>query len=132
MTGSVIVLLIEDEPLILLAAETVLQDGGYTCLTGTDGVGGMKLIMAHIEEATALITDIRMDGPNGWELARYAREVKPSIPVIYTTGDSGADWPSEGVPKSIVLQKPYAAAQLLTAVSQLINAATGDQLVSRS
>jgi len=129
MNVSVKLLLIEDEPLILMNAQTVLEDGGYICLTATDGVSGKKLIDDHIEQAQALITDIRMEGAQGWELARHARELKPTIPVVYTTGDSGADWPSEGVPNSIVLTKPYADAQLLTAVSQLINAAVGSQLL---
>jgi hypothetical protein len=37
------------------------------------------------------------------------------------TGDSAAEWASHGVPKSILLTKPFAPAQLLTAVSQLLN-----------
>jgi hypothetical protein len=39
------------------------------------------------------------------------------------TGDSSHEWRSRGVPDSLLLQKPYASAQLVTAVSTLILAA---------
>jgi two-component system cell cycle response regulator CpdR len=37
------------------------------------------------------------------------------------SGDSAVEWASEGVPKSIMLAKPFAIVQLVTAVSQLLN-----------
>jgi hypothetical protein len=37
------------------------------------------------------------------------------------TGAAADDWASEGVPNSILLKKPFAPAQLVTAVSQLLN-----------
>jgi len=40
-----------------------------------------------------------------------------------TTGAAGSEWASQGVPNSILLTKPFAPAQLITAVSQLLNAA---------
>jgi hypothetical protein len=38
------------------------------------------------------------------------------------SGDSSDDWGSKGVPNSIMLEKPFAPAQLVIAVSQLLNA----------
>jgi hypothetical protein len=43
------------------------------------------------------------------------------IPVVYTTGAASADWGSNGVPNSVLLQKPFAPAQIVTAISQLLN-----------
>jgi hypothetical protein len=54
----------------------------------------------------------------------HAREINPSFPVVYMSGDSAEDWASQGVPNSIMLSKPFAPAQLVTAVSQLLNAGT--------
>ena len=79
---------------------------------------------AHGHAIRALITDIRMgEGPDGWEIARRARELNPRLPVIYMSGDSAADWSAQGVPGSIMLQKPFASAQIVTAVASLINQA---------
>ncbi len=61
---------------------------------------------------------------NGWEVARRLREVDPEFPVVYMTGAAADQWASQGVPKSILLQKPFAPAQLVTAVSQLLNTGT--------
>jgi hypothetical protein len=40
------------------------------------------------------------------------------------TGAAAEEWTSQGVPHSILLQKPFAPAQLVTAVSQLLNSVT--------
>ena len=45
------------------------------------------------------------------------------MPVIYVTGDSVAERNSSGVPGSVILQKPYAEAQLLDAAASLMAAA---------
>ena len=37
------------------------------------------------------------------------------------TGDSAADWTAFGVPKSVLVQKPFVAAQVLSAVMTLMN-----------
>lgn len=68
------------------------------------------------------MTDIQIDGAiSGWELARQVREIDPAFPVIYMTGAAADQWASQGVPGSVLLQKPFAPAQLVTAVSQLLN-----------
>ena len=61
---------------------------------------------------------------NGWQVAKAAREIDPAFPIVYMTGAAAGDWPSHGVPNSILLEKPFAPAQLVTAVSQLLNAGT--------
>ncbi len=44
--------------------------------------------------------------------------------VLYITGAHADRWPSHGVPNSVLLTKPFAPAQLVTAVSQLLNDGT--------
>jgi CheY-like chemotaxis protein len=71
------------------------------------------------------VTDINLKGKmDGWEVAQNAREIEPDFPVVYMSGAAAADWTSKGVPHSITLRKPFAPAQLLTAISNLLNAAT--------
>jgi DNA-binding response OmpR family regulator len=70
----------------------------------------------------ALVTDINLKGRmTGWDVARKARELHPEFPIVYMTGGAAEDWGSQGVPNSILLVKPFAPAQLVTAVSQLLN-----------
>ena len=71
----------------------------------------------------AVVTDINLLGRlDGWEVARTAREADPNTPVIYMTGTNGEEWASKGVPNSVLLAKPFAPAQIVTAISQLLNA----------
>jgi DNA-binding response OmpR family regulator len=61
---------------------------------------------------------------DGWEVARHARKIDPKFPIIYMTGASAEQWASRGVPNSILLEKPFAPAQIITAVSNLLNTGT--------
>jgi DNA-binding NtrC family response regulator len=127
MTATTQLLLVEDEPLISEMMRSALEDSGYTVLDAENGNQAMDLVDARIHEIAGLVTDIRLGaGPNGWEIARHARHRKPELPIVYMTGDSGADWMAEGVPKSILLQKPFAAAQAITAISTLLINASSD------
>ncbi|MFC0807177.1 hypothetical protein ACFHWW_17080 [Ensifer sp. P24N7] len=50
-----------------------------------------------------IITDIRFQqAPDGWDVARFSREVDPEMPVVYVSGDSAPDWASKGVPNSTI------------------------------
>lgn len=119
-----LVLLVEDEPLVLLVAQDALMAGGYAVLALTGGAEAILALDDNKGEVAGLVTDIRLGaGPNGWDVARHARELHADLPIVYTTGDSAADWPVQGVPNSAVVQKPYAAAQLLTAISTLMTSA---------
>ena len=81
----------------------------------------MGIVEGRFAELAGLITDFRLaDGPSGWELAMRARELKPEIAIVYATGDSAHEWSAHGVPKSVVVQKPYASAQIVTAISTLL------------
>ena len=119
-----IVLLVEDEPLVLLVAQDALEAGGYTVLPVQHASEALQALDTRIAELSGLVTDIRLPGgSDGWDIARHARELKPDLPIVYTTADSAADWPAKGVPNSAVVQKPYAGAQLLTAISTLMTTA---------
>ena len=73
----------------------------------------------------ALVTDINLLGKlDGWEVARQAREIDPDFPVVYITAANADQWASQGVPNSVLLTKPFAPAQLVTAVSNLLNTGT--------
>jgi hypothetical protein len=43
--------------------------------------------------------------------------------LMYVSGGSPQAWASDGVPNSIMITKPFAPAQVVTAISGLINAA---------
>jgi DNA-binding response OmpR family regulator len=120
-----IILVVEDEPLIQGLIEEALSDGGFNTAIVASGEEALTLLNGHKDKYRALVTDISLSGKiEGWEVARHAREIDPEYPVIYMSGASAADWASKGVPNSLILAKPFAPAQLVTAISNLLNAAT--------
>jgi DNA-binding response OmpR family regulator len=53
---------------------------------------------------------------DGWEVAHRAREINPAFPIVYMSRAQAEDWSSKGVPNSVILAKPFAPAQLVTAL----------------
>lgn len=117
-----VVLAVEDEELLQDMVSDALKEGGFDLVIAVSGEEAMALLTSSVVKYSALVTDINLKGDvSGWDVARHAREIDPSFPVVYMTGASADRWPSLGVPSSILLQKPFAPAQLVTAVSQLLN-----------
>jgi DNA-binding response OmpR family regulator len=119
--GTPTVLIIEDDEAIQAFIEDALVDGGFYPAVAPSGEEAVTLLKAHPNKYQVVVADINLRGRmDGWEVARHAREINPEFPVVYISGASAADWPSKGVPNSIMLAKPFATAQLVTAVSQLL------------
>jgi CheY-like chemotaxis protein len=117
-----IILVVEDEEVIQDLIEDALTDAGYHLMVSPSGEEALTLLQSGVVRHRALVTDINLKGRmSGWEIARRAREIDPSFPVVYMTGAAADQWASQGVPNSILLEKPFAPAQLVTAVSQLLN-----------
>lgn len=124
MTILLPILVVEDDPLIKELAVEALSEGGFEPQTVASGEEACALLRDDHYQYRALVTDIHLKGElTGWDVARRARELNLDMPVVYMTGDGADQWPSQGVPNSILLTKPFAPAQLVTAVSNLLNAA---------
>jgi CheY-like chemotaxis protein len=118
-----LILVIEDDQDIQAIVETALTEGGFEVAIAASGEEAITLMKGKVAPYCALITDVKLSGRlNGWEVATAAREIDPSFPIVYMTGAAADEWASRGVPNSILLNKPFAPAQLVTAISQLLNA----------
>ncbi len=117
-----VILVVEDDEPIQSLVEDALGDGGFEQATAASGEEAVTLLRGLKSKYRALVIDISLRGKmDGWEVAKKAREIDPEFPVVYMSGASAADWPSKGVPNSVMLPKPFAPAQLVTAVSNLLN-----------
>lgn len=119
------ILVIEDDPEIQTIIDEALRDGGFEPAIAASGEEAVTLLKGGKTNYRALVTDINILGRiEGWEVAKQAREIDPDFPVIYMTGAAADQWPSHGVPNSILLTKPFAPSQLVTALAQLLNASS--------
>ena len=120
-----VIMVVEDDQLVQTMVEAALADGGFEPAIAASGEEAVTLLKGGLTKYRALVTDINLRGSmEGWEVARQAREIDPEFPIVYMTGLSAEEYGSKGVPNSILLNKPFAPAQLVTAVSQLLNAGT--------
>ena len=117
---SPIVLVVEDQNDILAIISDNLTEAGFEVLEARNGVEGMAALYA--DGLSAIVTDINLGaGPSGWELAHRARELNANVAVIYITAGAAAEWHANGVPRSVIVPKPFAPAQVVTAVATLLN-----------
>jgi CheY-like chemotaxis protein len=118
-----VVLLVDDEPLIQDILTSALDDGGFAVVLADNAQQAMAALEASSgQDFVGLITDVNLGSPRtGWDVARRARELCPTLPVVYVTGDSEREWAAQGVPFSALLAKPFAPAQVVVALASLIN-----------
>ena len=80
------VLIVEDEPIVLLTTATWLEDAGFKVMTASDGLHAVDLLDQHPGHFTALVTDFHMPmGMTGAHLVMHMRPEYPAIPMIITT-----------------------------------------------
>jgi DNA-binding response OmpR family regulator len=117
-----VVLLVDDEFLILDLLQEELQNAGFSVLAVGNATKAIELAQSQTDSIRAIVTDIDLGrDQTGWDIARQARELNPSVAVVYMTGRSASDWPVLGVPGSVMLQKPFVTAQLITALATKLN-----------
>jgi DNA-binding response OmpR family regulator len=115
------VLYVEDEVLLQDLVETALREAGFDVTVTTTGAAALKALEDNVEAFRGLVTDINLGkGPDGWAIAKRARELRPDVPVVYVSGASDHEWTSKGVPHSVMIAKPFAAAQVVVAISSLL------------
>ena len=111
------ILIVEDEYLLQGVLEDVLTEAGFASDILSSGEEALTVFLARGKQHKALVTDVSLSGNlNGWDVARRIREKDPDLPVVYLTG-AGADlWKSQGVPNSVLLEKPVEPEQLVAAL----------------
>ena len=130
MEDSPVILVVEDDPPIQIIVEDALVDGGFEPAIAPSGEEAVTLLKGDRGKYHALVIDISLLGRlDGWEVAKRAREIDPTFPILYITAGHADQWPSQGVPNSSLLTKPFGPAQLVTAVSRMVVTHRGEWAV---
>lgn len=119
---SIVILVIDDEPLILMDIEAALIDEGFDVVTANNGSRAIEAFNADPSRIDGVLTDINLgNGPSGWDIGHHIREVIPAMPMVYMSGDSSHEWEAQGVPHSVMVPKPFVHSQIITALATLLN-----------
>ena len=81
-----LILVVEDEDDVRASTVGMLEELGYGVLKAADGPAALRLLADH-PQTRLLFTDVGLPGGlNGRQLADTAREMRPDLRVLYTTG----------------------------------------------
>ena len=107
------VLVVEDQPLLLLDLIDQLADFGLEAVPAGSAHTAARLLTTDID---ALVTDIELgDGPDGLCLARLAAEARPDLPIVVVSGGvrpQAADLPAGAA----FIPKPYRVSDIVAAL----------------
>ena len=122
--GRGCVLVVDDESGVRMVTTNLLRRLGYDVVEASGGLEALHVAEARRGTIDLLISDVRMPGINGFELATALREADPSIDVLLMSGyvDDAAlsdRIASSGIP---LIEKPYRAASLGQQVTKLFEA----------
>lgn len=113
------VLLVEDDMLIRINTAEMLKEGGCVVVEA----GSAEEAMAALQTAPidVLVTDINLPGISGIELARRAQALRPSMSLVFATGDTSSVSLNE-MRGAVLLAKPYDMDKLHAAVRVALDA----------
>jgi two-component system OmpR family response regulator len=83
------VLIVEDEPDLLMSLLRAVRDEGYAADGAADGIEG--LFKAENNDYDALLLDVMLPGMDGWELLRRLRLSKKTPVLMLTARDAVRD-----------------------------------------
>ncbi len=128
-TGSETVLLVEDDPDVRAFSVNALRERGFSVLEAADAPSGLKVLGQH-PAIELLVTDVGLPGMTGRELADQARQQRPDLKVLFTTGyarnaiihhgrlDHGVE----------LIVKPYTMVELADRVRGVLDKASSKQV----
>lgn len=116
------ILVVEDEPFVLMATSDALRQSGFDVLEAMNADEAVALLDQDPDGSIALVfSDVRMPGAmDGFQLARWTAERRPGVKVLITSGEIGKGQPPVGFDwQRDFVRKPYR----LTDVVEMIRSA---------
>ena len=107
--GTTVRMYLEDDPFVRSFVAMRLESLGYSVVAAIDGNDALRKLRTDIH-IDILFTDIVMPGGiNGWEFADLAKQIRPGLPVLLTSGYALETLVQQGRLEAgaMVLAKPY-------------------------
>ncbi|QMV63636.1 response regulator [Pseudomonas berkeleyensis] len=79
------ILLVEDDDVVRTLTVEVLQEFGYRVHALRDGASALELLRSD-QPFDLLMSDIGLPGMDGRELVEAARQLRPTLPVLFASG----------------------------------------------
>ncbi len=118
------ILLVEDDPTMLAAAQQLLAKVGYHVLTAVNGQQGLDTYRAHRATIHLVITDVVMPKLTGFDLYDGIRGVSHDVRVLFMSGFPAPNFRKTvgQDPRVAFVTKPWTASELLDQIRLLLEA----------
>ncbi len=107
------ILLVEDDDLIRANTAETLQEAGFVVVHAVTAEEAMTALQTA--QIDVLVTDLNLPGESGIELAKRSRQLRPTLSVVFATGDGGMAAEAADM-NAALLTKPYTADRLIAAI----------------
>ena len=112
------ILIVDDEPRILLLLQSLLKANGYQVETARDGAAALETVQKGGIDIT--VTDLRMAPMDGMTLFREIKAIAPSMPVILLTAYATVETAVEAMKSGIFdyLTKPFKVEDMISCLKR--------------
>jgi CheY-like chemotaxis protein len=122
--GKETLLIADDHEGIREMVRTALEGCGYRVLLAVNGEEAIRIFEEHSSEIGLVVLDMVMPRIGGLEAAKTMKQIRPDLPVIFTTGYSSDN---EALTKVIaaggaVVEKPFDPKKLARRVRECLDA----------
>jgi CheY-like chemotaxis protein len=123
---SVLLLVVDDEPLVRMVIADFLRGDGYGVLEAANVDDAVGMLRRH-QDIRLVLTDILMPGAlNGFDLAEWIGHHRPDVRVLLTSGYFGdVKLPSRLNWSEHLIRKPYRLDEISDRIRMLLAAQTG-------
>ncbi len=133
MTENATILVVDDDPSLLLGLAAVIRRGGYQVVTAESGHDALQLAKAVSPDL--ILSDVMMPPPDGFELRRLM-SLDPqlcSIPFIFLTARSDTQGKIEGLKGGAddYITKPFETEELLARIEAVLRRVQTEQARGR-
>ncbi len=121
--GNEVILLVEDEPMILDIATTMLEFHGYTVLPSATPGEAIRLAQEYADDIHLLLTDVVMPEMNGRDLSLHLLSLYPRLKCLFMSGYTADVIVHQGVLEEGVhfIQKPFSKNDLAAKIREILD-----------
>ena len=102
------ILVVEDDSALCALLSDLLSDRGFEVSCASTDRAAYEVLRHDGDLLAALVVDVNLGrGTTGFDVARFARSINATVPVIYITGDAPRSVAKFGVEGGVLVAKPF-------------------------
>ncbi|OLP60176.1 hybrid sensor histidine kinase/response regulator [Xaviernesmea oryzae] len=113
LSRTLTVMVVEDDALIRANSREMIEDAGHNVIEAGSAEEAQRKLQTS--DPDVLVTDLGLPDASGGMLARAARQLRPSLGLVFATGNDRL--PEDAEPGAILLMKPFDSERLVAAIA---------------